>query len=152
MYIAAVADHYENCSIFILLGNFSCANADRPQKKKMNTTIIYRTFFSSFFLTDTFICFCVISAHFRHRAELWEENRRRLLGLVPGPVLMCECAGQFSRSALHAENSGALHGVHRVHNPGHQPGIYTGFSGMGRCGWKSAPCRVRARVFSCIHF
>ena len=39
----------------------------------------------------------MISAQFHHRAELWEENRRRLLGLVPGPVLMCEFAGQFSR-------------------------------------------------------
>ena len=63
----------------------------------MNTTIIYTIFFSSFFIIDTSVYFCVISAHFRHRAELWEENRRRLLGLVPGPVLMCECAGQFSR-------------------------------------------------------
>lgn len=66
-------------------------------RKKMNTTIIYRTFFSSFFFTNASVCFCAISAQFRRCADLWEENRRRLLGLVPGPVLMCECAGQFSR-------------------------------------------------------
>ena len=87
-------DHYENCSVLMLLWYPSCVNADRPEER--NEYYNVQDLFGASFFTDASICFCVISAQFRHHAHLWEVNQMHLLGLVPGSVLMCECVGQFS--------------------------------------------------------
>ena len=65
--------------------------------KEMNSCVIYTTVSSSYFCTDKSLYFCAVAEQARRDWEARLVRWERDLGLAPGPVLMCECLGQFSR-------------------------------------------------------
>ena len=66
-------------------------------REEMTSYLIYTTVFSSYFCTDRSLCFCAVAGEASREWEVRLVRWERELGLVLGPVLMCECSGQFGR-------------------------------------------------------